>query len=37
MHGGGPKGNERLAIKFDDTLFVILNFGHCDLFVICYL
>jgi hypothetical protein len=26
-----------MSISNDPNRFVILNFGHCDLFVICYL
>jgi hypothetical protein len=27
----------QMSISNDPNRFVILNFGHCDLFVICYL
>jgi hypothetical protein len=27
----------KISISNDPNRFVILNFGHCDLFVICYL
>jgi hypothetical protein len=32
-----PKYNIQISNKIQKQLFGILNFSHCDLFVICYL
>jgi hypothetical protein len=32
-----PKYNIQISNKIQRQLFGILNFSHCDLFVICYL